>query len=50
MENNNYRDPVADAYWQGEETETAERVGRALKEAAKTMPIDIKSDRSHVVL
>ena len=41
MENINYRDPAADAFWQGEETEIAERVGRALKEAAKTMPIDI---------
>jgi len=40
MENKNYRDPVADAFWQGEETEIAERAGRALRESAKTMPID----------
>lgn len=39
MENNIYRDPVADAFWQGEETELAERVGRALRESAKTMII-----------
>ena len=40
MENKQYRDPVADAFWQGEETEIAERVGRALRESAKSMPID----------